>query len=443
MGGITGTQFSKSSLALVNALFCSLATGLLVSSVCRDSQKAMAGTLFLLLLVCAGGPLLDASLAISRQAGFRPMLSLVSPVYVFWAASAWGKTGYWLGLAASHLLAWVWFAAASLLVTRTWQDRTGRTAASSVTRTYSWRYGATPARDARRKKLMYPNPVLWLALRERWQPIGAWVLAILVLCPFVAVLLTLPSMVWIIWNQVNWLVLLVLYLWTASQACRFLVDARRSGLLELLLVTPLSSRDVIIGQWRGLLRTFGLPAALLLLVQVAGSIFSQRARVGMLASNAGAFAPSAALNVLVASVGALGSAVNLGALMWFGMWMGLTSKNVGLATLKALLFVQVLPWMVISFVSTTIAGLLMFQRTLSSGTPRNSMLFAFPLVMMGFSGILTLAKDVAFIVWARQRLYTSFRAEAGRIVNTVNASNTARRRSEKWPPTLGTGVRGD
>src|SRR6185369_1717809 len=200
LGGVTGSQFSRSSLALVNALFCSLATGLLVSSVCRDSQKAMAGTFVLLVLVCAGGPLFDGTLAISRQVSFKPMLSLTSPVYVFWAASAWGKTGYWLGLAASHLVGWGWFAAASLLVTRTWQARPGRTAASSVTRTYSWRYGTTSVRAARRKKLMYPHPVLWLALRERWQPIGAWMLAILVLCPFVAILLTLPSMVWIIWS---------------------------------------------------------------------------------------------------------------------------------------------------------------------------------------------------------------------------------------------------
>jgi len=59
------------------------------------------------------------------------------------------------------------------------------------------------------------------------------------------------------------------------------------------------------------------------------------------------------------------------------------------------------------------------------------MLFAFPLVMMGLSGVLTLAKDLAFIIWARQRLYTSFRAEAGRIVNTVNTSNRSKRRLEK------------
>src|SRR5215831_13145419 len=39
MGGVTGAQFWKASLALVNALLFSLAAGMLVSSLSRDSQK--------------------------------------------------------------------------------------------------------------------------------------------------------------------------------------------------------------------------------------------------------------------------------------------------------------------------------------------------------------------------------------------------------------------
>ena len=40
MGGVTGEQFLKTSLALVNALFLSLAAGLFVSALSRDAQKA-------------------------------------------------------------------------------------------------------------------------------------------------------------------------------------------------------------------------------------------------------------------------------------------------------------------------------------------------------------------------------------------------------------------
>src|SRR6266705_5544564 len=47
MGGVTGAQFWKTSLALVNTLFFSLAAGLFVSAISRESQKALAATLLL------------------------------------------------------------------------------------------------------------------------------------------------------------------------------------------------------------------------------------------------------------------------------------------------------------------------------------------------------------------------------------------------------------
>src|SRR6266478_6194561 len=69
MGGVTGAQYWKSSLALVNALFISLAAGLFVSAISRDSQKALVATLFLLMLVAFGGPLGDAIFAGIKKRG--------------------------------------------------------------------------------------------------------------------------------------------------------------------------------------------------------------------------------------------------------------------------------------------------------------------------------------------------------------------------------------
>src|SRR5205814_5023244 len=73
MGGVTGAQFWKTSLALANALFCSLAAGLFVSAISRDSQKALGATLFLLLLFTFGGPLGDAILGRITRRGFIPV----------------------------------------------------------------------------------------------------------------------------------------------------------------------------------------------------------------------------------------------------------------------------------------------------------------------------------------------------------------------------------
>src|SRR5437764_5561295 len=51
---------------------------------------------------------------------------------------------------------------------------------------------------------------------------------------------------------------------------------------------------------------------------------------------------------LAASLGAtLTTAANFVALSWFGMWMGLNSKNTNLATLKTIAFVQIIPWFIV------------------------------------------------------------------------------------------------
>src|SRR5947208_2279880 len=72
MGGLTGAQFWRTTLALVNALLTSLAAGLFVSGISRDSQKALGATLVLLGLLIAGGPAADAMLAAAKHIGYKP-----------------------------------------------------------------------------------------------------------------------------------------------------------------------------------------------------------------------------------------------------------------------------------------------------------------------------------------------------------------------------------
>lgn len=416
MGGVTGLQFWKSALALVNVLFCSLSVGLFVSAFCRDSQRAMAGTLFVLLLLCAGGPLADSIVRIGRGSGSGRILSYSSPVYVFWAASAWGQAGYWRGLATTQLLAWIGLAAACWHVPRNWQDRPARWSSSQRGFSYFLRYGAKSGRAARRKRLLSEHPVLWLALREQWQSMGAWVIAGVVLCVFVTIYSSLPAMAWVIWGQISWMIILVLYLWTSSHACRFFLDAKRSGLMELLLVTPLRGKDIVLGHWRALVRLFAVPGLMLTLVQFLGAVLGQQASMARVKAAASTYLylPSLAYQVLLAASGSVVTIVNLAALSWFGMWMGLNSRNPNLATFRTILFVQVLPWLGITFISTTIGGLLMFRGFLSNSAPSNAVVLAFPAFIAGSSAVLALIKDAAFIAWARKRLFNEFRSDAAR-----------------------------
>lgn len=434
MGGVTGLQFCKSALALINALFCSLATGLCISSFCRDSQRALGGTFLLLLLVCAGGPILDSFLAASRGRGFTALASLLSPAYVFWASSAWGKAGYWWGLLDSHLLGWGWLSLACFVAPRSWQQRGARVPGVSPRWSHGWKYGNSAVRARRRGKWMEPNPVVWLAARERWQAIALWTLVLLLLSSFVLMVVILPPVAWVFWGQINWLVLVVFYLWAASQAGRFNLEAKRSGLLELILVTPLNGEEIVEGQWRALLRLFGWPVFLVAAVQLAGAILARRSSLGMTAASG--LASSPVLFVMSAAAGGATTIGNLVALVWFGMWTGLTSRNASVATLKTILFVQVVPWLGITVASTSIVGLLMFSNAVGGRTPNSTMVLFFPLVIAGLSATLSLAKDAAFVIWARKRLRERFRAEASQQLASSGSFALARSPVSSPPPVL-------
>src|SRR5437762_2593234 len=81
MGGVQPAVFWRTMLALAHALFFSLASGVLVSTLSRDAQKALAGTLGLLLLFLAGGRTADWIIGFVSGHGFRPFLCLTSPGY--------------------------------------------------------------------------------------------------------------------------------------------------------------------------------------------------------------------------------------------------------------------------------------------------------------------------------------------------------------------------
>src|SRR5260221_347338 len=146
MGGITGVQYWKSSISLVNALFCSLAAGMFISAVSRDSQKALGATLLLLLLLSLGGPLADSTIALLRKRSVGPFWSLCSPGYVLTTASAWGGSPYWTALLVTQLLGWSMFVLACVLVPHTWQERKGRDTGTSRGWSYAWRSGGLKRR---------------------------------------------------------------------------------------------------------------------------------------------------------------------------------------------------------------------------------------------------------------------------------------------------------
>lgn len=448
LGGVTGAEFWKAVLALVNALIVSLAAGLFVSAISRDSQKALMGTLLLLLLLVGAGPLADSAISEALSRSFTPQLSLTSPGYLFAVSTGW-QPMFWPSLLCNQLVAWALLGLACVLLPRSWQDKVTKQSTAAASRSFAWKFGGAKARAARRRKLIDPNPVLWLACRERWQAATLWLSTLLLLAGTLLLwAFGEGNSVWQVWSFFGVLFTLIMYLGLASSACRFFVEGRRSGLFELLLSTPLTAQQIVQGQWRGLLRNFGLPLLLWLMMILAGTFLQQ---LSTMAQMSAAMAPAttasttntatatrrttvtvrtglfysirglpngggrSVLEFLLPAIIALATTLtvlgNLAALSWYGMWAGLNSKSANLATLKTLAFVQIIPWFGITIATSLIFIPLMMWTALSnrlSGGGALSMV-VYPLITTGVATLLALTKDAIFILWARRKLRTNFR----------------------------------
>jgi hypothetical protein len=111
---------------------------------------------------------------------------------------------------------------------------------------------------------------------------------------------------------------------------------------------------------------------------------------------------------------------NVIALGWFGMWMGMNSKSTSLATLKTIALVQVAPWFIISFLSALVIPMLMLPGLMKGASPNISALMIwYPLVTSGLATLLYLAKNMAFILWSRRKIYAEFRICATRTVAPI------------------------
>jgi hypothetical protein len=125
----------------------------------------------------------------------------------------------------------------------------------------------------------------------------------------------------------------------ALQACRFFVEARRDGALEMLLCTSLTGREILDGQMLALKRSFLRPIVWLLVllfipvvVQVIGTRSWNSSGTG-----------TAFIGFVVSGFYCLRMYADCYAVVWFGMWLALTLKKPNLAPALTILFVLVLP----------------------------------------------------------------------------------------------------
>jgi hypothetical protein len=332
------------AFALINAMFFSLAAGLCVSALVSDYARALASTLAVVVIAAAGLPALAALGSVCGLSSAWFCFTLASPFYPFACA---GDTAYvaqparfWVSLFASHLLGWLFLGLASVVLAQLWPNGRAWTLAKPFARQApsSWDCGST--RRRRRPRAFPFDPVRCLTgdgATLRWLVWAIVVWWAVVLCngrlwrsqPFLA------------YPGAKTFAFLLKTL-VAFQACRFFVETRRNGSLELLLCSPLRNKDLLEAQWRALRRIFLWPLVVFLLLRIATVPYSLPLAAFSRAAptSAGSLLETGFLGMFSITISLFADILAMG---WFGMWLALTTKRPVLAPALTILFVLVLP----------------------------------------------------------------------------------------------------
>ena len=355
MGSVGFWEFARMSLALMTTLFASLSIGLLVSAVWLRSRQTMTITLVLLLLL-AGLPL--APLALPRSGPPNRGLELTllclaapSPVALFLAGlqSNYGLLAFCIPLGALLCLGCAALVSPCFYAPRAWRE-TGEQEPAPTPAVAPRRMRLRRLRPARRRAWLERNPFSWLASRERTPQ---W-MALFLLAPLFTLWCALLVGAWLeLGGPGNWemfeLAALVAYgmhqllkYLIAVEAARRLSEDKRSGTLELLLVTPLSVKDILAGQGRALRSLFLWPSLLALATNAGLCAFF------LAEALAGRWSPMPWM-VVYLSLASLGGAAifffDAQALSLAAMWLSVKTGRQRRAVLGALGRVMLGPWL--------------------------------------------------------------------------------------------------
>lgn len=346
MGGVTVGEFWRVVLVLVATLFLSLSLGMAASAVAREARQAMTGTL-LGVLVLGGGPPALRWLSLNLF-HVSPVETLVwpSPVCAFIAALdaiyrlGNGPHNYWMSLQTVSWLGLGLLVLAAVWLPRAWQEPAGNPGAAVCARG-----------RARLPQSLEADPYLWLASRARSPDMLAGVLfGLLVLlwfgCLAISVAVRDPKQALQL-RRVAFVVCLFSayalhqvgkYL-AAVEATRQLGEDRRSGALELLLVTPLREAQILSGQVRALKRhSLGLKMVLLFVnVCMCLAVLACPRQLSMNPKDQAIFMELFLGGILMLFV-------DLSALQTVGMWMALRSRRQQRAVPATLGRVLLVPW---------------------------------------------------------------------------------------------------
>jgi hypothetical protein len=407
IGGVTGAELGRLWLLMLVTLLFSLATGILVSTLSQETHQTVLRSLLAVLFFAGICPMIWWFLYLSLPAPpFGDALLWPSPGFAFikglddYYKTANGPQAFWGSAGTVFLLGLVFLVMAGFVLPRAWKQEKG--VAMSSPGPTRWRFstlGWGRERLLRRREWLAANPFGWLAGRDPSPNWMAWIIAGMMLPAGVS--FTAAS-IWGVDQHQNlrgWILFSLVMAYSAHQLFKILVtlettrrfsEDRRSGALELLLVTPLTEREILDGQRLALRRHFKYPQRALLIANLILFLF-----VRLFPDPLSMGGHDGAIFTLQFLAGALVLYLDTWAICWTGMCMALRSNTHYRAAAATLGRILAPPWL----------GLLLMFFFATAVGKSGDLIFG----LFGLWFVLGMALDLAIGFSAQKKLAMGFR----------------------------------
>jgi ABC-type Na+ efflux pump permease subunit len=345
-GGVTLADVTRLAFVLLNGLFFALSLAMMVSALNWEERKAVGMTVVLLFAIGGGLPL--AGSIVESSGGSRlvaGLLNVASPGYacrmVMSASYGISPQAFWVSVAVTHVLGWLFLWVTCRVLPHVWQDRP---AGGWLLRWREWcrqaLMGNPVSRATFRRQLFGVNPIFWLASRERrtwWYP---WIFlgSVAAIGGFTCWVLKVKGVEFAPVIFSSFLLHAFFKHWIATEACYALSTDRDRGALELLLSTPLAMKDVVRGHWLALSRRFLAPVFVVMAVELVLLFVAVQTKDS--SESASVF-----FWLALALFGLVVFVADVFALIWVGWWSGVVSKNASGAVSATYLRLFLIPWM--------------------------------------------------------------------------------------------------
>lgn len=262
LGGVTGGDFWRVVIVLINTLFFSASLGMISSVFFREARNAIATAEFVLFVLTLAPMALSAA-----PLPWQVCSRLFSPLFPFLAAMPGGlgvSASFYWSIFTLHLLGWICLAVAGRRAQRSWHESPNLRPLP-----HRWREmlrGNSAARLALRRLLLPINSILWLESRNRMLRVG-----------LISLFLLLAVWCWFLnhgrdfhWSDLWYSVWTVVFLHIllkvliAYHTSTRIIEAKRDGALTVVLSTRMSVEDVARGEFLAARRLFGWPLFIVL-----------------------------------------------------------------------------------------------------------------------------------------------------------------------------------